>query len=81
MSCFCSSCTIQVWDECESKEWVDEWQLSYLSPLDTYRPSTALDLTQMESSIDFDHISDLVQLGNIVLDLGHTTERGGELVV
>ena len=56
---------IQVWDECESKEWVDEWQLSYLSPLDTYQPPTTLELTQMESSVDFDHISDLVQPGNI----------------
>jgi len=64
MACFCS-CTIQAWDECESKEWVDEWWLSYLNPLDMYQPLTALELTEMESSVDFDHISDLVQPGNI----------------
>ena len=60
-ACFCSSCVDEDWNGCESKESVDEWYTRILSPLASYQPHESLQLTEMESSIEFDHLSDLLQ--------------------
>lgn len=65
MACYCYSYSDGAYNECESKEWVDEWCMRPLIPLETYRRPSALQLTQMEASIDFDHVSDLVQPGKL----------------
>ena len=38
-----------------------------LDPIDTYRPPQALEMVEMDSSIDFDRLSDLVQPSNIYI--------------
>ena len=65
MACYCPSCAEKNWDECESTEWVDKWDIQVLDPIDTYHPPQALEMVEMDSSIDFDRLSDLVQHGNI----------------
>ena len=44
-------------------------QMGYtsLDPIDTYSPPQALEMVEIDSSIDFDRLSDLVQPGNIYL--------------
>ena len=65
LSCFCTPCSSYEWEDCESVEWVDGWVLVSL-PID---PRISLELSQLEEdvstiSLDYDHISDLVQLGS-----------------
>ena len=67
MACYCPSCVEENWDDYESTEWVDKWDIQVLDPIDTYRPPQALEMVEMDSSISFDHFSDLVQPGNIYL--------------
>ena len=55
------------WDECELTELVDNWDIQVLDPIDTYHPSQALEMVEMDSSIDFDRLSDLVQHGIIYI--------------
>ena len=50
-----------LWDECESKEWVDQWSCRPLHPIDSYQLPTTLQLNQVEASIDFEHVSNLVE--------------------
>ena len=38
-----------------------------LDPIDTYRPPQVLEMVEMDLSIEFDHLLDLVQLGNIYI--------------
>ena len=67
MEYFCPSCAKENWDECESTKWVDICDIGILNPIDTYRPPQALEMVEMDSSIDFDHLFDLVQPGNIYI--------------
>ena len=67
MACYCPSCVEENWDDYESTEWVDKWDIRVLDPIDTYHPPQALEMVEMDSSIDFDHFSDVVQLGNIYI--------------
>ena len=67
MACYCSSCVEENWDDCESTKWVDKWDIQVLDPIDTYRPPQALEMVEMDSSIDFDRLLDLVQPGNIYI--------------
>ena len=61
---FSPSCVEKNLDECESTKWVDKWDIRVLDPIDTYHPSQALEMVEMDLSIEFDHFSDLVQPGN-----------------
>ena len=67
MACYFPSCAEENWDDCESTEWVEKWDIRVLNPIDTYRPPQALEMVEMDSSIEFDFLSNLVQLGNIYL--------------
>ena len=63
LSCFYTPCSTNEWEDCESIEWVDGWVRVSL-PID---PRIGLELSQLEEdesaiSLDYDHISDLVQL-------------------
>ena len=53
-------CSSDLWDDCESTEWVDKWDIQVLDPIDTYHPPQALEMAEMDLSIDFDHLFDLV---------------------
>ena len=64
LSCFCTPCSTNEWEDCESIEWVDGWVCVSL-PID---PRIRLELSQLEEdefaiSLDYDHISYLVQPG------------------
>ena len=64
LSCFCTPCSTNEWEDCESAEWVDGWVRVSL-PIG---PRIGLELAQLEEdesaiSLDYDHISDLVQPG------------------
>ena len=67
MAWYCPSCAEEIWDECESTKWVDKWDIQVLDPIDTYCSPQALEMVEMDSSIDFDHLSDLVQPSNIYI--------------
>ena len=64
LSCFCPPCCDGDWDVCESLNWVDGWDRISL-PLDQHAivELTPLEEDQSSISIDFDHVSDLVQPG------------------
>ena len=61
---FCPPCCDGDWDVCESLDWVDGWDCISL-PLDQCAivELTSLEEDQSSISIDFDHVSDLVQPG------------------
>ena len=64
MSCFCGSCSIFEWDECELSEWVDTWHRVTLgTDMSLVIEITTLEDNETEISIDYDHISNLVQPG------------------
>ena len=64
MSCFCGSCSIVEWDECELSEWVDTWHRVTLgTDMCLVNEITPLEENETEISMDYDHISDLVQPG------------------
>ena len=64
MSCFCGSCSIVEWDECQLSEWVDTWnQVTHGIDMSVVNEITPLEKNQTEISVDYDHISDLVQPG------------------
>ena len=67
MACYCPSCAKENWDDCELIELVDKWDIWVLDLIDTYHLPQALKMVEMDSSIDFDHLSDLVQPGNIYI--------------
>ena len=67
MACYCPSCIEENWDECESIEWVDKWDIRFLDPIDTYHPPQALEMVEMDSSTDFEYLSNLVQPSNIYI--------------
>ena len=43
-ACFFSLCMHHLWDECESKEWVEKWFCRPLHPIDSYQLPTTLQL-------------------------------------
>ena len=61
------SCAEENWDDCESTEWVDKWDIWVLDPIDTYHPPQALEMVEMDLSIGVDCLFDLVQPGNIYI--------------
>lgn len=63
LACFFSFCMHRLWDECESKEWVDQWSCRTFHPIDSYQLPIALQLNQVLASTDFEHVSNLVELG------------------
>ena len=64
MSCFCGSCSIAEWDECELSEWVDTWHRVTLgTDMSLVNEITPLEENETEISIDYDHILDLLQPG------------------
>ena len=67
MACYCPSCEQENWDDCELTKWVDKWDIRVLDPIDTYHPRQALEMVEMDSSINFDCLSNLVQPGNIYI--------------
>ena len=67
MACYCQSCVEKNWDDYESTEWVDKWDIQVLDPIDTYHPPQALEMVEMDSSIEFGCLSNLVQLSNIYI--------------
>ena len=60
MVCYFPSCAEKNWDECELTEWVDKWDIRVLDPIDTYHPPQALEMVEIDSSIEFDYLIDLV---------------------
>ena len=65
LSCFCTPCSTNEWEDCESIQWVDGWVRVSL-PIG---PRIGLELAQLEEdesaiSLDYDHISNLVQPGS-----------------
>ena len=65
LSCFCTPCNTNEWEHFESTEWVDGWVCVSL-PIG---PCIGLELAQLEEdestiSLDYVHISDLVQRGS-----------------
>ena len=65
MACYYPSCAEENLDDCESTEWVDKWDIRVLDPIDTYHPPQALKMVEMDSSIEFDYLSNLVQPSNV----------------
>ena len=64
MSCFCRSCSIAEQDECELLEWVDTWHRVTLgTDMSLVNEITPLEENENEISMDYDQISDLIQLG------------------
>ena len=63
LACFFSSCMHHLWDECELKEWVEQWSCRPLHPIDSYQLPTILQLNQVETLTYFEHVSNLVELG------------------
>lgn len=62
LSCFCTPCNNNEWEDYESVEWVDGW-IHVSLPIG---PHIGLELSQLEEdepaiSSNYDHISDLVQ--------------------
>ena len=53
LACFFSSCMHHLWNEYESKVWVDQCSCRILHPIDSYQIPTRLQLNQVEASIDF----------------------------
>ena len=50
-----------LWDECELKEWIDQWSCRPLHPIDSYQLPTTLQLNWVESSKHFEHVPHLVE--------------------
>ena len=64
MSCFCGSCSIVEWDECELSEWVDTWNRVKLgTDMSLVNEITPLEENETRIFMDYDHISDLVKPG------------------
>ena len=67
MACYFSSFAEENWDECESTKWVDKGDIRVLDSIDTYHPPQALEIVEMDLSIDFDHFSNLVKPSNVYM--------------
>ena len=62
--CFCSSCSIDEWDDCEYKYTVDTWDRVTLgTDFKGVNEIDHLEYYQIHISTDYDHILDLIQAG------------------
>ena len=60
---FCSSCSIDEWDDCEYTDTVDTWdQVTLVTDFKGVDEIDHLEDDQTYISIDYDHISDLIQV-------------------
>ena len=63
-ACFCSSCSIDEWDDCEYKDTVDTWdRVTLVTDFIPVIEIDHLEDDQTNISTDYDHISDLIQEG------------------
>ena len=63
-ACFCSSCSIGEWDDCEDMDTIDTWDRVTLGTnFNGVNEIDHLEDNQTHISIDYDHISDLIQAG------------------
>ena len=62
LDCFCIPCSSGEWDECGCMDWVDDWDcVSFAVYLHVVSETTHLEEVHSAISIDYDHISDIVQ--------------------
>ena len=62
--CFCSSCSINEWDDCEYTDIVDTWDRVTLgADFKGINEIDHLEDDQTHIYTDYDHISDLIQVG------------------
>ena len=68
LSCFCYPCNSGEWENCESIDWVDNWDHVSL-PIGRQINVELSELEEDQSSIspDYDHISDLVEPGSTIM--------------
>ena len=63
-ACFCSSYSIDEWDDCEHTDTVDTWDRVTLgTDFKGVSEIDHLEDDQTHISTDYDHISDLIQVG------------------
>ena len=63
-ACFCSSCSIDEWDDCEYTDTVDTWDRVTLgTDFNPVKEINHIEDDQTHISTDYDHISDLIQVG------------------
>ena len=63
-ACFCSSCSIDEWDDCEYTDTVDTWDRVTLgTDFNPVKEINHIEDDQTHISTDYDHISDLIQAG------------------
>ena len=63
-ACFCSSCSIGEWGDCEHTDTVDTWDRVTLGTnFNGVNEIDHLEDDQTHISTDYDHISDLIQVG------------------
>ena len=62
--CFCISCSIDEWDDCEYTDTIDTWDRVTLdTDFKGVNEIDHLEYDQTHISTDYDHISDLIQAG------------------
>ena len=62
--CFCSSCSIDEWDDCEYTDTVDTLdRVTIGTNFNGVNEIDHLEGDETHISIDYDHISDLIQAG------------------
>ena len=68
LSCFCYPCSSGEWDNCESTDWVDSQDWVSLS-IGRQIIAELSQLEEVQSSIshDYEHISDLIQVGSTIM--------------
>lgn len=63
-ACFCSSCSIDEWDDCEYTDTVHTWDRVTLgTDFNPVKEINHIEDDQTHISTDYDHISDLIQAG------------------
>ena len=63
-ACFCSSCSISEWDDCEDMDTIDTWDRVILSTnFNEVNEIDHLEDDETHISTNYDHISDLIQAG------------------
>ena len=63
-ACFCNSCSIDEWDDCEYKDTVHTWDRVTLGTnFNPVNEIAHIEDDQTHISTDYDHISDLIQAG------------------
>ena len=63
-ACFCISCSISEWDDCEDTDTFDTWDRVTLGTnFNEANKIDHLEDDQTHISTDYDHIADLIQAG------------------